>query len=155
MHSSAWDLCWRYLLRLSLKVGKSRGLLEYIWFPLLVSLAILGYPKTQIGPTKILEMRTLTVEEARELGCPVENKDYFDGGEIIGLRFEPFNESLPCCVLLRLAPNMGVENCRRSCWVRSRAQQLVVMSPTQNGGFCVHFPRRSAQEKDSPKKSTF
>lgn len=39
--------------------------------------------------------------------------------------------------------------------MRSRAQQLVVMSPTQNGGFCVHFPRRSAQEKDSPKKSTF
>ena len=140
------------LLKLSLKVGKSRGLLEDIWFPLLVSLAILGYTKTQIGPTKILEMRTLTVEEARELGCPVENKDYFDGGEIIGLRFEPFKESLPCCVLSRLAPNMGVDfagggvgwDLERSSWWWCRLLRMGVSV------FIFHVGR---PKKKTPQKS--
>ena len=52
-------------------------------------------------------MRTLTVDQARELGCPVENTDYFDGGEIIGLRFEPSKESLLSCEMC-LAPILGV-----------------------------------------------
>ena len=40
-------------------------------------------------------MRILTVEDARDLGCPVEDSNMFDGGEIIGLRFERFQESWP------------------------------------------------------------
>ena len=40
-------------------------------------------------------MRILTVEDARDLGCPVEDSNMFDGGEIIGLRFEPFQETWP------------------------------------------------------------
>ena len=40
-------------------------------------------------------MRILTVEDARDLGCPVKDSNMFDGGEIIGLRFERFQESWP------------------------------------------------------------
>ena len=70
---------------------------------------ISGYTKTYIGPTKILEKRALTIEEARKLGCPVDNADMFDGDEIIGLRFEPFKESLPrheCSVALDIIVQM-------------------------------------------------
>lgn len=112
MPSSGWDLRRHYELTMHVVLiefrwQKAAGWNTLVsvsgfpqWFPSLVSLAILGYTKTQIGPTKILEMRALTVEEARGLGCPVENTDYFDGSEIIGLRFEPFKESLPCFVAL-------------------------------------------------------
>lgn len=59
-----------------------------------VSPATLGYTKEVLGPTRILETKTLSIEAARQMGCPVDDKNYFDDGEIIGVRFAPFQDSL-------------------------------------------------------------
>ncbi|CAK9057728.1 unnamed protein product [Durusdinium trenchii] len=53
----------------------------------------ISYTKEVLGPTRILETKTLSIEAARQMGCPVDDKNYFDDGEIIGVRFAPFQES--------------------------------------------------------------
>lgn len=56
---------------------------------------VLGYTKECLGPTRILQSKILTHGDARSLGCPVDDECFHTGEEsIIGVRFQPFEESL-------------------------------------------------------------